>query len=135
MASLSAIRDGLRRNLETVDGLRAYDIFPDKVNPPFAAVLPGSPAFTREAMARGVMRYRFRVLVGVSRASDRGAQDRLDEFLAMSGDMSVWLAIESDRTLAGDASDVAVDECTNYGVLDWNGSVYTGAEFDVVVLA
>jgi hypothetical protein len=135
MASLSAIRDGLKTNLETISGLRAYDVFPDKVNPPFAAVLPGSPAFTREAMARGVIRYKFRILVGVSRASDRAAQDNLDAYLAMTGAESVWLAIESDRTLAGDASDVAVQECTNYGVLDWNGVVYTGAEFEIEVLA
>lgn len=135
MASLSAIRDGLKTNLETIPGLRAYDILPDKVSPPFAAVVPATPALTREAMARGVMMYRFRILLGVSRATDRAAQDALDDYLATSGATSVWVALESDKTLNEQASDVHVVECSDYGVLEFAGQGYLGAEFEVEVIA
>ena len=135
MASLSDIRAGLKTNLETIPGLRAYDIVPDKVSPPFAAIRPDSPAISRETMARGVMQYRFLILVGVSRATDRAAQDALDAYLASSGTQSVWVAIESDLTLDGAASHTHVVACSDYGILDWNGVSYSGAQFEVEVLS
>lgn len=135
MASLATLRDGLKRNLETVPGLRVHDTIPDNVNPPFAVVLPASPPWIRETMARGVFRFRFRVLVGVSRANERASQDNLDGYVSTTGTDSVLIAVESDRTLSGDAQDVHMVGPTDYGVLEWGGTQYTGAEFEVEVLA
>lgn len=135
MASLSSIRDGLATNLATISGLRTHATFPADISPPAAAVVPASPAILREAMARGVMRYRFKVTLVVSRASDRAGQDRLDAYLASTGADSVWVAIESDRTLGGAAHDTHVVECSNYGEMTWANTSYLAAEFEVEVLA
>ena len=96
----SNVRDGLKTNLQTITGLRVYDLIPDTVTPPAAIV--GQLDFTFDLNnARGLDQANCDVLVIVQRLSERVAQDKLDGFLAGTGAGSIKTAIESDRTLGG----------------------------------
>ena len=97
---ISQIRDGIKKNLSTIDGLRTYDIVPDVIVPP--CVVVGQLDFTFDLNnARGLDQANLDVFVIVQRFSERAAQDKLDKYLAGSGDFSIKTAIESDRTLGG----------------------------------
>ena len=97
---ISQIRDGIKKNLSSIDGLRTYDIVPDVIVPP--CVVVGQLDFTFDLNnARGLDQANLDVFVIVQRFSERAAQDKLDKYLAGSGDYSIKAAIESDRTLGG----------------------------------
>jgi hypothetical protein len=96
----SQVRDGLKTRLETITGLRAYDLIPDTVVPPCAVV--GQLDFSFDIdNARGLDQAQVDVLVIVQRFDERSAQNKLDAYLAGSGATSVKAAIEADRTLGG----------------------------------
>lgn len=96
----STVRDRLKSALQTISGLRAYDLIPDTVVPPAAVV--GQLDFTFDIdNARGLDQAQVDVLVIVQRFSERSGQDKLDAFLAGSGASSIKAALESDRTLSG----------------------------------
>ena len=86
--------------MQTISGLRAYDLIPDTVVPPAAVV--GQLDFTFDIdNARGLDQAQVDVLVIVQRFSERTGQDKLDAYLAGSGASSIKAAIEADRTLSG----------------------------------
>ena len=88
----STVRDRLKQNLQTITGLRAYDLIPDTVVPPAAVV--GQLDFTFDAsMARGLDTATCDVYVIVQRFSERSGQDKLDEYLAGGGSKSIKAAI------------------------------------------
>ncbi len=96
----STVRDRLKTALQTISGLRAYDLIPDTVVPPAAVV--GQLDFTFDIdNARGLDQAQVDVLVIVQRFSERTGQDKLDAYLAGSGASSIKAAIEADRTLSG----------------------------------
>lgn len=96
----SQVRDGLKTRLQTISGLRAYDLIPDTVTPPAAVV--GQLDFTFDIdNARGLDQAQVDVLVIVQRFSERSGQDLLDLYLSGSGNSSIKAAIEGDRTLGG----------------------------------
>jgi hypothetical protein len=96
----SQVRDGLKTRLQTIKGLRAYDLIPDTVTPPAAVV--GQLDFTFDIdNARGLDQAQVDVLVIVQRFSERSGQNLLDSYLSGSGSTSIKAAIEGDRTLGG----------------------------------
>lgn len=97
---ISDIREGIKTNLSSIDGLRTYDLVPDVIVPPCAIV--GQLDFTFDLNnSRGLDQANLDVFVIVQRFSERTGQDKLDIYLAGSGDNSIKAAIESDRTLDG----------------------------------
>ncbi len=97
---ISDIREGIKQNLSSIDGLRTYDLVPDVIVPP--CVVVGQLDFTFDLNnARGLDQANLDVFVIVQRFSERTGQDKLDKYLAGSGDSSIKAAIESDRTLGG----------------------------------
>lgn len=97
---ISDIREGIKKNLSSIDGLRAYDLVPDVIVPP--CVVVGQLDFTFDLNnARGLDQANLDVFVIVQRFSERTGQNKLDKYLAGSGDHSIKAAIESDRTLGG----------------------------------
>ena len=97
---VSDIRDGVKKNLSSIDDLRTYDIIPDVIVPP--CVVVGQLDFTFDLNnARGLDQANLDVFVIVQRFSERTGQNKLDKFLAGSGAYSIKAAIESDRTLGG----------------------------------
>lgn len=100
MTNIPGVRDALKANLETITNMRVYDTIPDIVTPPCAVV--GQLDFTFDIdNQRGLDQASVDIYVIVQRISERTGQDKLDIFLAGSGNGSIKTAIESDRTLGG----------------------------------
>jgi hypothetical protein len=75
-------------------------LIPDVIVPPCAVV--GQLDFTFDIdNARGLDQGSVDVFVIVQRISERSGQEKLDNFLAGSGNGSIKTALESDRTLGG----------------------------------
>jgi len=100
ITNVNGVRDALKSNLQTITGLRVYDLIPDVVVPPCAIV--GQLDFTFDIdNARGLDQASVDIFVLVQRFSERTGQDKLDLLLAGSGSGSIKTALESDRTLGG----------------------------------
>jgi len=131
--AISDLRQGLVDNLQTIPNLRVYATLPDVVKPPAALITLDKITYNRQ-MQSGMSEYDFKVSVVLGRVSERVAQQNLDLLVAPSGD-SVKAAIESDKTLGGNAFDVFVPELSAYGAVNINGIDYLSAEFSVQVFA
>ena len=100
MDNITGVREALKKNLQTISGLRVYDTIPDVVVPPCAVV--GQLDFTFDIdNARGLDQASVDIFVIVQRISERAGQDKLDYYLVGSGSKSIKTALESDRTLGG----------------------------------
>jgi hypothetical protein len=131
--SISLIRQGLATNLATIPGLRAVAEVPDLPNPPIAIVALNSVTYDR-AYANGMTSYLFTVTVIVGRVAEREAQRRLDSYIS-TGSSSVKYAIESDKTLGGNAYDCRVVSMDSVGSLTISDNTYLAADFSVTVIA
>jgi hypothetical protein len=131
--SISLIRQGLATNLATIPGLRAVAEVPDLPNPPIAIVALNSVTYDR-AYAKGMTSYLFTVTVIVGRVAEREAQRRLDSYIS-TGSSSVKYAIESDKTLGGNAYDCRVVSMDSVGSLSISDNTYLAADFSVTVIA
>ena len=104
--NVSSVRDGIKTRLQTISGLRVWDVIPDQVTPPGAVV--GQLDFTFDIdNARGVDLANVDVYVIVQRMDARSGQNKLDEYLG-SGAKSIKTAIEADRTLGGTVNTLRV---------------------------
>jgi hypothetical protein len=141
MASLRDVRIALRRQLETISGLRAYDVWPSSINPPVAIVRPlgGDYHQTFDIGSGGAM-FRLEVTVLLQLSVQGVAQEGLDEYVATDGPRSVIQAVECYPALGGCADNVVVRGWRDYGVMrvgadeEGRGADYLGCKFDVEVL-
>lgn len=133
--NISTIRDGLKARLATIPNLRAYDVLPDGFAPPAALVAPPSSVQYGASLGKQWDRVVLTVRVLVAKASDRSAQDRLDEYMSTGNARSVADAIEGDTTLGGAANLARVLSAQGVGVYDYSGVPLLGCEFTVEVLA
>jgi hypothetical protein len=131
--SITAIRTALATNLATISGLRTAAEVPDLPNPPVAIVALTSVSYDR-AYAKGMTSYTFTVTVIVGRAAEREAQRRLDTYIS-TGASSVKYAVESDKTLGGNAYDCRVVSMDSVGSLTISDTIYLAADFTVTVIA
>ena len=127
----SQVRDGLKTRLQTITGLRAYDLIPDTVVPPCAVV--GQLDFTFDIdNARGLDQAQVDVLVIVQRFSERAGQDKLDGYLAGSGASSIKAAIEGDRTLGGTVNTLRVTGA-EAGTYDSQGVTFLSYRYRITI--
>ena len=131
--SISLLRAGLAKNLQTIKGLRVVDTLPDLVNPPMAMIGLNKVAYNQQNQ-RSMAEYTFQVTVVLGRVSERTAQRDMDVLVA-PGEGSVKFALESDRSLGGNAYEVFVPELSAIGAVSINGIDYFSAEFSVQVFA
>jgi hypothetical protein len=131
--SISLLRAGLAKNLQTIKGLRVVETLPDLVNPPMAMIGLTKVNYNQQNQ-RSMAEYTFQVTVVLGRVSERTAQASLDVLVA-PGEGSVKYALESDRTLGGNAYEVFMPELSAYGAVSLNGIDYLSAEFSVQVFA
>jgi hypothetical protein len=131
--SISAIRTALATNLGTISGLRTAAEVPDLPNPPVAVVSLRTVGYDG-AYAKGMTSYTFTVTVIVGRAAEREAQRRLDAYIS-TGSSSVKYAVESDKTLGGNAYDCRVVSMDSVGSLSISDTTYLAADFTVTVIA
>jgi hypothetical protein len=131
--SISLLRAGLAKNLQTIKGLRVVETLPDLVNPPMAMIGLTKVNYNQQNQ-RSMAEYTFQVTVVLGRVSERTAQASLDVLVA-PGEGSIKYALESDRTLDGNAYEVFVPELSAYGAVSINGVDLLSAEFSVQVFA
>jgi hypothetical protein len=134
MASITDLRTAIATNLATISGLRTSPTLPDNPNPPIALVTPISVSFD-DSFKRGMQTYTFVISVIVGRVDERTAQNKLDAFVSSTGSQSIKLAVESDKTLGGNAFDCRVTEMRNYGELTIGDVIYLSAEFTLLCYA
>jgi hypothetical protein len=135
MATVSAIRDGLKTRLESITGLRAHDTVPGDFSPPGAIVEPDEPVIVFDStFGRGSDELYFSVLVLVQMGTVRTAQDNLDAYLSPSGASSIKAAVEADERLGGIVSFARVTRADGYGTYEFNKVQYAGVRFRIEVL-
>ena len=131
MAAPSVIRAALAAFITTnVPGLRGLTDPGSIANPPVAVVLPAQGTYIDYAVAfeHGVSEITVRVVILVSRASERTAIVQLDGYLAPAGAGSVPAAILEDPTLGGACDYCIPQEAIFVGDINWAGIDYLGAE-------
>jgi len=134
VADISAMRTALATNLGTISGLRASAEVPDNPNPPIGIINLDTVDYDG-AFNGGLTTYNFVVTVIVGRAAERTMQRKLDSYCAPTGSQSVKVAIESERTLGGEAYDLRVERSNVVGSITINDQIYLAAEFTVTVFA
>ncbi len=141
MATIAAIRDGLKDRIATIDGLHGYDVWPDNVEPPAAIVVPKRGMYHQAMGNPGHTNLEFEVILlaaAVQRGYVRG-QNAVDPYLDDAGSSSIKGAIEGDPTLGGIVTTTKVTGWRDYGSLSVNnetivgGLEYWGAKLDVEV--
>lgn len=135
MASIKALRDGIKTRLAAVTGIYTHDTIPDDVYPPAAIV--GFPTAVRYdfAMRTAVSRYTFPVRVIAGRTTERESQDKIDDLCSPDGALSIRAAVDADPTLGGVAHSSRVVEARDFGVYEVAGVSYIGGEFEIEVIA
>lgn len=141
MSSVRAIREALRAQLDTVDGLTAYDVWPDTISPPAAIVRPLSGAYhaTMGGPSVAASTYEFEVTLLLQLGWSLAAQEDLDAYIA--NDSALVTALEADPRLGGLTDAVVVRGWRDYGVLnvgldaEGNPAEFLGVRFDVGVFA
>ena len=131
--SITAIRTALANNLGTISGLRTAAEIPDLPNPPIAVVSLDSVTYD-QAYAKGMTTYTFTVTVIVGRTAEREAQRKLDGYIS-TGANSIKNAVESDKTLGGNAYDCRVVSMNSVGSVTISDTTYLAADFSVTVIA
>jgi hypothetical protein len=117
----TAVRNGLKDNLQTIPGLRVYELIPSPAVAPAAIV--GQLDFTFDLNnARGLDQANLDVVVLVQRLAQKSAQNDLDKYLQGSGDYSIKAAIESDLTLGG--------ACSTLRVISAQAGSYTSGDIE-----
>ena len=127
------MRAGLATNMGTITGLRTYADIPDDPMMPAAVVQLGSVSYD-QAFKKGLTEYGFVITVIFGRVATKQAQQNLDALIS-TGSGSLKTAIESDRTLGGNAFDTRVSEMTNITSVTIGDITYLSADFAVTVFA
>lgn len=127
------MRAGLATNMGTITGLRTYADIPDNPAMPAAVVQLASVSYN-QAFNKGLTEYSFVITVIFGRVATVQAQQNLDALIS-TGSGSLKTAIESDRTLGGNAFDTRVSEMTNITSVTIGDITYLSADFAVTVFA
>ena len=122
------LRSGLSTRLQTIAGLRCYDVLPDQIELPAATVLLKPPVIYDASMG-GTAIWLFHITLLVSRWDATRAQHQIDPYIDTTGATSIKAAVEGDRTLGGACDDVRVTRVTNYGPATFAGVAYLAVEF------
>ena len=131
--TITSMREALADNLATISGIRTYADIPDNPMMPAAVVQLSSVSYD-QAFNKGLTEYGFVITAVFGRLATTQAQQNLDALIS-TGDRSLKSAVESDRTLAGEAFDVRVSEMTNLTSVTIGDITYLSADFAVTVFA
>ena len=127
----SQVSDGLKTRLQTITGLRVYDLIPEPVTPPCAVVGQLDLTFDIDN-ARGLDQANVDIYVIVQRFSERAGQDKLDADLAGSGSSSIKTAIEGDRTLGGVVNTLRVTSAES-GQYESQGNLFLSYRYRLTI--
>jgi hypothetical protein len=133
--NLNAINQAIAAQLQLVDGIRVYDGYRDKPEPPCVWPFPNPPIDLQQAMGKGACRAPFSIHVLVPFATDTGANQILELLSGGTGAAtSVIDALETDPTFGGIVASSVVTSIVNVGETQVaDGLRYLGAEIELVV--
>jgi hypothetical protein len=131
--TITSMRTALATNLGTISGIRTYADIPDNPAMPCAVVQLQSVNYDL-AFNKGLTEYNFVITAIFGRIATSTAQRNLDALIS-TGERSLKAAVESDRTLDGEAFDVRVSEMTNLTSVTIGDITYLSADFAVTVFA
>ena len=132
--TVTGMRTALATNLGTISGIRTYSDIPDNPMMPAAVVQLQSTSYD-QAFQPGLTEYNYIVTVIFGRVATSSAQRSMDQLIDDDGGRSIKTAIESDKTLDGNAFDVRVTEMTNITSITIGDITYLSADFAVIVYA
>jgi hypothetical protein len=126
---LAAVMDDIGTALETIEGLRVFPYWADRIVPPAAVVGWPDPLSYDATMTRGADEVEgIPVIVMVGKADQRSARDQVAAYANGSGARSVKAVIEAHAATAYDSARVARAE---FGVISVGGVEYLAATFSV----
>lgn len=131
--TLSAVRDGLVTRLDTISGLRVYEVdLEGALELPAAVVDQGDPFIKYDRMIGAAdVCYSFEVLLLVASAQGEQAWAVLEPYLNPTGVSSVKAAV--DGTLGGNADWARVVRVEKAGKVTYNRLAYWGATLQIEV--
>lgn len=135
MADLTAVCNGLAAVLGQIPNLRVSPQFTAQVNPPAAIILPQPGQSLRFDSFGGGVSYLLRVVLLASYTEDTGSVALMNSWLASTGPSSVSAVIAANPRLAGVYDYATVDSIRGYGLREWAGQQYLGADVVVTVMA
>lgn len=123
---LGSVMDDLGDALATIEGLRVFPYWADRVTAPAAIVGWPDPLTYDAAMTRGGDRVELPLMVLVGKVDARSSRDALSQYANGSGSSSVKAAIESHNAIAYHSARVTRCE---FGVMSVAGTEYLAATF------
>lgn len=134
-ATLNEIQTGIKRRLETIEGLHPTATEP--ANPHLPAAYPRVTSWTydlEQGEDQGIeWQFDLWVLVAISPDLTR-AQSTINDYLSAHGRLSLKRALEEEPTLGGLVDFLRVTGGGNYGRVDVGGESCLGASVRVEVL-
>lgn len=128
---LDDVMDEVGEALDTIEGLRVFPYWADRITPPAAIVgFPDSYEFD-QTYGRGSDRFVLPVLVLVGQADARTARDSLAKYVHGSGSASVKSAIESHTPTSYDSARV---QGVEFGTVTVAGTPYLAATFLINII-
>lgn len=131
MATISAIRDGLKARLDTIPGLRASAKWPGQIMVPAAVVTNGETRF--DVTMDGLDDFTMSIVVLVQNVLERIGQDNTDAYRSPSGASSIAVAVHGDPTLGGVVHYSRVVSAGPDRIISYAGVDYFGCEFTVEI--
>lgn len=134
MADLTACCNGLAAVLAPVIP-RVSPSFQAQVNPPCAVIVPQPQQSLRFDALGGAVSYLVRIVLLASYVEDASSVAQMNAWLATTGPQSVPEAIRASPRLAGVYDYINVESVRGYGLMEWAGQQYLGAQVLVTVMA
>jgi hypothetical protein len=135
MADLTSVCNALATVLDTIPGLRVSSGFTSQVNPPMAIVMPQPSQSLRFDTMGGGISYLLRIVILAQYVQDSSSVNQLNSYMATTGQFSIAAVILANPRLGGAAESVNLDSMRGYGLMEWAGQQYLGAQGLVTVLA
>lgn len=135
MADLTAVCNSVGTTLATISGLRVSNQFVSQVNPPAAVVMPQPGQALRFDTLDGGITYFLRVVLLVSMTEDTSSVALLNSYLATTGASSVAQTLRLAPRAAGVYDYAIMDSVRGYGMMEWAGQQYLGAQILVQAMA
>lgn len=126
-ADLGEIRQAVAQALKCINGLTPHPRYPGVINSPAAVVVRRETTYdpTFDVGADNTLAIR----LFTSFSNLPGAQDRMDDYCAPDGDLSIRAAIDADPTLGG-----VVDSCRVTTAEDERITAFSGIDYLTVDL-
>lgn len=111
-----------------------YPEMPGQIIAPAAVIAPGDGTLLTYRTSNFSHDLNLTVTLFVQRGQNRSTDEQLSGFISVTGDQSVYAAVDADSTLGGVVDDARVTLARNWGVFTWGEVSYLGVVFDVAVL-